>query len=305
MEVASPNRSLPSGLIKGLTKLRQTAARVLTALQQAASYAAAFARGLLDAVHNALFEAGIRQTGETRAEAGRRGGNAGQAAAEQPRISGSRRENAEPAPRGEPASEYTFAVVGTPPVRSGEPAGLQPGEGGQAAVAVRAAATDAPSGLTRVPSARTAADSSGVSPAALFVCRNAVRQRFDALGGTLNAVRAVIKATRAELFPDRAKHPAGAATSRAAGGDVAFAATIGESFMIPPVGATGPQLTAAGVLPGTGGRTATVHNDTSIGAINITTRAADADGIMRDARAAAERRFSGFGHMAADAGVRS
>lgn len=80
-------------------------------------------------------------------------------------------------------------------------------------------------------------------------------------------------------------------------------ASTGDAYTIPPVGASGDQLMAAGVSSGAGGRTTNVRNDTQIGAINITTQATDADGIMRDARGAADRQLAGFGYMAADGGV--
>ena len=77
----------------------------------------------------------------------------------------------------------------------------------------------------------------------------------------------------------------------------------GDAYLISPSGATAEQLMAAGVPSGAGGRTANVRNDTQIGALNIITQATDADGIMRDARGAADRQLAGFGYMAADGGV--
>lgn len=78
---------------------------------------------------------------------------------------------------------------------------------------------------------------------------------------------------------------------------------LGDSFMIPPVGAIGPQLTAAGVSATTN-NARTVTTETNVGQINITTQATDAEGIARDARDAVDRQFAAYNFQTANAGVR-
>lgn len=89
------------------------------------------------------------------------------------------------------------------------------------------------------------------------------------------------------------------------GGDEKETSTaLGDSFMIPPVGAMGPQLMAAGVSAGAGTQTTNVRNDTQIGPVNITTQATDAEGIARDMQGQLEKQAAGLNFQAANAGMR-
>lgn len=75
----------------------------------------------------------------------------------------------------------------------------------------------------------------------------------------------------------------------------------------PDVIPTNAQLTAAAIpasLTTDNTRNTTIQSDTTIQNMTIQTPATDADGILRDARSAADRRFAGLGVMAAEGGVR-
>lgn len=77
---------------------------------------------------------------------------------------------------------------------------------------------------------------------------------------------------------------------------------LGSGMYVPP---TNAELTRAAVPPSaTVNQTRTVNSETSIGQLNVYSQAQDADGILRDARGAADKRFYGFGALSAEGGVR-
>lgn len=143
---------------------------------------------------------------------------------------------------------------------------------------------------------------------ALIVYFDDIKKWLSNIGKTLGNLLDVIGRKLLNLLPDWAKDLLGVGSSETPAGPPGSAeetsTALGDSFMIPPVGAMGPQLMAAGVSPGAGTRTTNVRNDTQIGAVNITTQATDADGIARDMRASLEKQAAGLNFQAANAGMR-
>lgn len=142
----------------------------------------------------------------------------------------------------------------------------------------------------------------------------------ETLKNLLNTIGEKIKG----LLPDWAKDLLGigsegskkadAVAKAASSGDKDAQATFdmmtqgwGMPFASPGVIPTNEQLTKAAIpasLTTDNTRNTTIQSDTTIQNMTIQTPATDADGILRDARSAADRRLAGLGVMAAEGGVR-
>lgn len=121
----------------------------------------------------------------------------------------------------------------------------------------------------------------------------------ESMDATVNA-----KVQEAEAARNEAQ-PAHTPSSGPAGPSLSPAHATGQALMtaaatIP----TASQLLAAGAASVTNNNSRTINADTTIQNMTIQTPATDADGILRDARSAADRRLAGLGVMAAEGGVR-